>query len=188
MIYSWESLQKKQNQQDYAASQELDERSVSKCVSQPNPNICILLVENCKCSSTIQLAIASAAAATEQHRQQQQTTIALAATAGIFRLLYLKEYGRDYSQNKCQFQEKRKLKYHSPDVPHVRRCDVHEILLPAITTRIRTKNKKVSNSLFVFICSGFDCEVGSIKTLTSNNSSGTATAAISLSLPPSVYM
>jgi hypothetical protein len=34
---------KKQNQQDYAASQELDERSVSKCVFQPNPNICILL-------------------------------------------------------------------------------------------------------------------------------------------------
>jgi hypothetical protein len=34
---------KKQNQLDYAASQELDERSVSKCVFQPNPNICILL-------------------------------------------------------------------------------------------------------------------------------------------------
>jgi hypothetical protein len=32
MIYSCESLQKKQNQQDYAALQELDERSVSKCV------------------------------------------------------------------------------------------------------------------------------------------------------------
>jgi hypothetical protein len=37
---------KKQNQQDYAASQELDERSVSKCVFQPNSNICILLGEN----------------------------------------------------------------------------------------------------------------------------------------------
>jgi hypothetical protein len=33
---------KKQNQQDYAASQELDERSVS------NPNICILLMENAR--------------------------------------------------------------------------------------------------------------------------------------------
>jgi hypothetical protein len=49
-----------------------------------NSNICILLMENCKNSSTIQLAIASAIAATEQHRQQQQTTRALAATAGIF--------------------------------------------------------------------------------------------------------
>jgi hypothetical protein len=39
---------KKQNQQDYAASQELDERSVSKCVFQPNPNICIPLMENAR--------------------------------------------------------------------------------------------------------------------------------------------
>jgi len=36
---------KKKKQQDYAASQELDERSVSKCVFQPNPNICILLMK-----------------------------------------------------------------------------------------------------------------------------------------------
>jgi len=35
----------------------------------------------------MQLTIASATAATEHHRQQQQTTIALAATAEIFRLL-----------------------------------------------------------------------------------------------------
>jgi hypothetical protein len=34
---------KKRSQQDYGGSQELDERSVSKCVFQPNPNICILL-------------------------------------------------------------------------------------------------------------------------------------------------
>jgi len=34
-------------------------------------------MENCKSSSTIQLAIESAAAATEQHRQEQQTTIAV---------------------------------------------------------------------------------------------------------------
>jgi hypothetical protein len=60
--------------------------SVKMCIPE-NPNICVLLMENCKSSSTIQLAIASAAAATEQHRQQQQTTIALAATAGILRLL-----------------------------------------------------------------------------------------------------
>jgi hypothetical protein len=39
---------KKQNQQDYAASQELDERSVSKCVFHPNPNVCILLMENAR--------------------------------------------------------------------------------------------------------------------------------------------
>jgi hypothetical protein len=45
---------KKQNQQDYAASQELDERSVSKCVFQPNPSICILLMENARSSSTMQ--------------------------------------------------------------------------------------------------------------------------------------
>jgi hypothetical protein len=45
---------KKQNQQDYAASQELDERSVSKCVFEPNPNICILLMENARSSGSMQ--------------------------------------------------------------------------------------------------------------------------------------
>jgi hypothetical protein len=45
---------KKQNQQDYGASQELDERSVSKCVFQPNSNIFILLMENARSSSTMQ--------------------------------------------------------------------------------------------------------------------------------------
>jgi hypothetical protein len=45
---------KKTKPQDYGASQELDERSVSKCVFQPNPNICILLMENARSSSTIQ--------------------------------------------------------------------------------------------------------------------------------------
>jgi hypothetical protein len=31
-----------------------DERSVSKCAFQPNPNICILLMENARSSSTMQ--------------------------------------------------------------------------------------------------------------------------------------
>ncbi len=70
----------------------------------------------------------------------------------------------------------RSSKYHSSDVLPSRCCHLHEILLPAITTTIRTKNNKVSNSLFL-ICSGFDCEVGSIRTLTSNNSIDTGNGA-----------
>ncbi len=122
-------------------------------------------------STTMQLTIASATAATEHHRQQQQTTIALAATAGIFRLLLPKRIRKRLLPDAAVISKKEEVEVEA-QVPCFRRSPPPAQWSPrdspACSSRGNNKNKnnnnnKVSNSPFL-ICSGFDCELGSIKT------------------------